>query len=193
MAIKKTNFRATAGAQFNTKKVDVYGAALVKIAEKYGEEVTPRVILDESRNPKSDLNEIFQWDNDVAAENWRTQQARTLIGCIQIKILIGGDEMWVPVLESVKRRIIIKDETTGKETTKTERVYVTIKRVMGDRHVRDQITNDAMRLFRAAAEHIVKVASITKAPEKRRRLQELADQLGEIVDEVVSIIGGKRG
>lgn len=52
-----------------------------KVAEEImaiGDEVTPEEVVNEARNPDSELHKCFEWNNDIAAEQWRKQQARKL-------------------------------------------------------------------------------------------------------------------
>lgn len=45
-----------------------------------GETATPQEIVDYARaNPESELNKCFDWDDQIAAEKWRKQQARIIV------------------------------------------------------------------------------------------------------------------
>ena len=44
-----------------------------------GESATPQQILDYARNPESELHKCFEWDDSVAAELYRLQQARIVV------------------------------------------------------------------------------------------------------------------
>ena len=44
-----------------------------------GESATPKQILDYARNPDTELHKCFEWDDSVAAEKYRLQQARTVV------------------------------------------------------------------------------------------------------------------
>ena len=43
------------------------------------DQITPENVLEAARNEKSELHKCFEWDNSVAAEKWRLQQARAVI------------------------------------------------------------------------------------------------------------------
>lgn len=51
--------------------------------EKQGE-LSPRTLLDASREANSPLHEYFDWDDTTAAEKWRLEQARVLIANVRI-------------------------------------------------------------------------------------------------------------
>lgn len=44
-----------------------------------GETATPEQILDKARDPDTELHKCFDWDDRVAAEKWRLQQARQIV------------------------------------------------------------------------------------------------------------------
>lgn len=44
-----------------------------------GEEATAKQILDYARDENTELHKCFEWDDSVAAERWRQQQARVLV------------------------------------------------------------------------------------------------------------------
>lgn len=44
-----------------------------------GETATPKQILDFARNPDAELHKCFEWDDSIAAEHYRLQQARMVV------------------------------------------------------------------------------------------------------------------
>lgn len=44
-----------------------------------GEKSTPQQILDKARDPTTELHRCFEWDDSVAAEKYRLQQARKIV------------------------------------------------------------------------------------------------------------------
>ena len=64
-------------------KVDLYGGKVnaEKVYEELGEKnQTPEEIVEMARNnPDSELHRCFEWNNDIAAEKYRLQQARTIM------------------------------------------------------------------------------------------------------------------
>lgn len=59
------------------------GPVLEAIREEKGK-LTARDVVDEARSKKSPLHKAFEWDNEVAAEQFRLEQARSMIRSIQI-------------------------------------------------------------------------------------------------------------
>src|SRR5690606_20827102 len=67
------------------KSVDaqVAGETLEAIREKAGA-ITPHNVVDESRPSNAPLHPYFEWDDTVAAEQWRLEQARGLIQSVVV-------------------------------------------------------------------------------------------------------------
>lgn len=55
-----------------------------EIAE-IGESATPQEILEKGRDPETELHKCFEWDDTVAAEKYRIQQARQIVCCLVIR------------------------------------------------------------------------------------------------------------
>ena len=55
-----------------------------KIIEKNGGLITPHILLEESRKPKTPLYNYFEWDDKVAAEHYRLKQARFVLNNIEV-------------------------------------------------------------------------------------------------------------
>lgn len=55
--------------------------------------VTPEEIVEVARNPKHPLHDAFEWDDSIAAEKWRLDQARVLIRTVQVVITVRDIEI----------------------------------------------------------------------------------------------------
>ena len=56
---------------------------LEQIKEQRGR-LTPNIVVDEARDPSHPLHHRFEWDDSVAGESWRREQARKLIREVEI-------------------------------------------------------------------------------------------------------------
>jgi hypothetical protein len=66
----------------------LFHADAQKVADEIseiGDSATPKEILDKARDSNTELHKCFTWDNDVAAERWRLQQARQIVCCLVVK------------------------------------------------------------------------------------------------------------
>lgn len=61
------------------------GEALEIIGAKAGGRLQPGAVVDAARDRKSALHPFFEWDNQIAAEAYRLDQARGLIRCIHVE------------------------------------------------------------------------------------------------------------
>lgn len=62
----------------------IAGEELEKIESRDGE-ITPRAVVEEARPEGSKLHNVFEWDNEKAAEQYRLTQASHFIRCIVVK------------------------------------------------------------------------------------------------------------
>lgn len=61
-------------------------AELERIREKRGE-LKPEYVVEESKDEQAVLHKCFQWDDTIAAQMWRKEQARQLIKNITVTIV----------------------------------------------------------------------------------------------------------
>ena len=61
---------------------NIAGAVMEKLAEEG--RLTPRNLVDESRDKDAPLHQEFEWDDSVAAENYREEQARGMIRFLEV-------------------------------------------------------------------------------------------------------------
>lgn len=53
--------------------------------ESLGNDVTPTEILEKAKDDTTELHKCFEWEDSVAAEKWRLQQARMIVCHLVIK------------------------------------------------------------------------------------------------------------
>ena len=63
----------------------VVGKHFEKIEKKYGE-VNSQNVLESARSEKSPIHNLFEWDDSVAAEQYRLNQAGLLIRNLQVEV-----------------------------------------------------------------------------------------------------------
>lgn len=63
----------------------LFKANAQKVYEEIGDtSISPEEVLEKARNEKSELHKCFEWDDSVAAEKFRLQQARQIIQLLVI-------------------------------------------------------------------------------------------------------------
>ena len=75
---------------------------LERIERTYGR-LTAENILSESRNPLAILHNLFNWDDEQAAEMYRMNQARTILNNIQVRTISNGSPKIIGVYEVINR------------------------------------------------------------------------------------------
>jgi phage pi2 protein 07 len=68
------------------ERIDV----LLRLKKESG--LTAESVIAEAKKKKSPLHELFEWDDTIAGEKWRLQQARVFIN--EVKILIDTKEYY---------------------------------------------------------------------------------------------------
>ncbi len=71
----------------------IFKADPQKCFEEIGDKsVSPEEVLNKARNEKSELHKCFEWNDGIAAEKYRLQQARMIINLLVIKTENKGNE-----------------------------------------------------------------------------------------------------
>ena len=78
------------GYRPSLKDPQVVGDRLQELRDKYGA-LTPGIVLKDAKAKKSILHGAFEWDDSVAAKNWRLHTARNLIRSV-VTIESDADE-----------------------------------------------------------------------------------------------------
>lgn len=149
--------------KYTDEKAQMYGEYLDALAKKHGGTLTPKQVVDSARNPKSLIHNLFDWDNDEAAEKYRLFQARMFVNQIDVEITVEGRQE--PL--SVACRVSVKDENN-------ERKYIDTEVAMQDDIMRETILNNCLR-------------DLNNWNKKYKKLQELADAMENIQPEVSKI------
>lgn len=100
------------------------GEELHKIAERDGG-IEPQVVVDDSKPPSAPLHKCFTWDNSLAANKFRVNEARKLTGSVMtvlfeekepqpgdnefINVRIDGERKYVP------QEVVFKDEDLSQQ------------------------------------------------------------------------------
>lgn len=113
----------------------VVGEQLEAIRVRSGGELTARMVLEEARNEASPLHDGFEWDDEVAAEQWREGQARHMITTITV-VPVADKAGAAPVRAFVS---VVRDE---------RRSFTSITHAMSDDELRRQVLAQAWEELR---------------------------------------------
>lgn len=103
---------------------------LERIRKKHGT-LKPEIVIEESAPVDSVLHKCFQWDDTIAAYQWRKEQARKLI--TNITVLVVNQDVTYKVRAMVN---VTKDESVG-------RSYIPITEAIHDDSAYKDLLNQA--------------------------------------------------
>lgn len=98
--------------------------------------LTPRALVNASRRKNAVLHDLFEWDNEIAAEKYRETQASYLIRSIEV--VSAG------ISEPVRAFVSV---TANEE--KTERTYINVERALSINGTREEVLAIALAELKA--------------------------------------------
>lgn len=108
---------------------NIVGKELEEIEKKHGA-VTANLLLDRARSQKSKLHSLFEWDDTVAAEQYRLHQARQIITAVAI------------VMEETKEPLTIRAFSNVGEKNKGS--FITTAKALNDEETRSIVLKHAL-------------------------------------------------
>ena len=102
----------------------------LKHIEKVSGSLTPESVVDAARDPLSPLHNRFCWDDGVAAEAYRRQQAITLIGTVKVFF--------------ENKHLQAFHNVTVKVGTEQRGVYLGLNEILSDSDLHDQVLERAL-------------------------------------------------
>lgn len=122
------------GVQFKVE-AQVAADTIRRLQRSLGTEtVTAKDLLDASRDENAPLHSCFEWDNSIAAEQYRIEQARKIIGGITIQY-INDDKPSTPM------RLFINVEP---QAPKRQGAFASLDIVLKNPTYREQALNNAL-------------------------------------------------
>ena len=75
-------YLAERGSRLSTEAVNILGERFVTLAER--DRLTPEEVVNDARPDDSPIHPYFEWDDSVAAEKWRREQAGFYLRTIEV-------------------------------------------------------------------------------------------------------------
>ncbi len=104
-------------------------------------EITPKIVLDSARSEDSLLHPCFEWNDGVAAEKYRENQARFLIRNLVVKVEQDDSP---PQAVRAYVNVVTDTEKAGS--------FIAVKTAMDDSEMRAQVLKNALRELQAFQE-----------------------------------------
>lgn len=117
----------------------IAGKELERIAVRDGD-VVPLTIVQESREPQAPLHEHFEWDDTVAAESYREDEARKLIRSLVVVHVRNDTEDELPPVRALVR---VTDAPLDLYEMTEPKHYTSIAKVMSNDDLRDRYVRQA--------------------------------------------------
>ncbi len=119
-------FGPVEGSRLSKSRAEKCGNAIYRLIEEIGEGITTSDVVEASKSRKTqpDLHEEFDWDNELAADKWRHQQAGYLLRSINV---VYSEDFQEPIRAFV-------DISPAAQTT--EHLYVHVKEALSDKETR---------------------------------------------------------
>jgi hypothetical protein len=134
------------------------GRELERIKDQNYGDLSAPLVVDEARPEDAVLHPAFEWDNFVAAEKHREDQARRLIRSVRIVEQSESDD------DRDEPETTIAYVSVGSPTEGGSR-YVTTARALSDEDMRERVLHDAikgLRAWRARYGQLSELAAIIK-------------------------------
>jgi hypothetical protein len=143
------------GGHFGKVTAQATGERLECLRETHGT-LTAELVVDDARNPKAVLHPAFEWRDEVAAEEFRKEQARSLIRSV---VVVPNDASEDTPL--VRAFVVVGD--VG------DLSYTSMHVAMADETMRQQIVARALRelrQFQAKYSELTELAEVFAAANK---------------------------
>ena len=127
---------------------EVFGSEIAGLARTGS--ATPDALVDAAWPKDSPLHEAFTWDNSLAAEKWRLEEARCIIRALVTVEIIDGSEQEIRAFVSVQ-----PDEAES-------RIYHPIKAALSDKRYYQQVLDNGLRDAGAYADKYRSIRELSK-------------------------------
>lgn len=153
---RRVEYSFRAGSPFPKDKAQTVGIALEDVQRTKGTlGIQPTDVVEAAVSPASPLHEFFEWDDTVAAQEYRVVQARHLLGAIKVTILDVTPE-------GQPMRLFLNLTPADGD----DRAYIPAVTVLSDAAMRGQIVEQALaeaESWRRRYEHLDELRRIFDA------------------------------
>ena len=119
----------------NAKRADAQkiGETLTAIKEQTKGRFNSKVVLDAARDKSNYLHRFFEWHDTIAADKYRQEQARELVGCIDIvETKKGKEQPPMPAFVSLIERNGRQYRTVGEVLDSAELQAIALRQAESD-------------------------------------------------------------
>lgn len=125
--MSKSIFRAVPGSHVSNKKAQLLGPVIQQLRNE--KRLGRDGLVSEARAKSSPIHDLFDWDNNSAAEKYRLEQAGKYLAAVEIVVAQGK------VRAPIRFAYAIRGEKDAME-------WVTVEDIRGDRDLARRIQNE---------------------------------------------------
>jgi len=137
----KRKFIAKNTSMFPKEKVQLFGEYLWAKQEQIGRPLEPVDVVRDAESKLSPLHECFEWDDSIAAGQWRLVQARQLLNHIEVVIEMPNSETGHI---RAFHHVFVDAESESESESLAKSGYVNIEEVIGNPEYHAQIIKRAV-------------------------------------------------
>lgn len=128
----RKKFKYVSAGKFNDETANAIGIRIERIKKRTGKQiVTPKEIVQDARDSTSPYHNLFTWDDSIAGEKYREEEARLILrSIVEVRIVAG-------VQKDVRTFVNIISE-------EGERGYATLSEIEFKPQLMNQVIVDAL-------------------------------------------------
>lgn len=133
------------------------GEELERIRTKHNGRLEPEWVVHNAKSPRNPLHDLFEWDDNVAAQNYRVDQARQVIRSVEVVV----EE--APELKPTRAFVSVVQERS--------RAYTSVSHAMSDEDLRKQVLVQAfmeLEAWRKRYAELIELAGVFAAIDQAR-------------------------
>lgn len=133
------------------------GEELERIRTKHNGRLEPEWVVHNAKSPHNPLHDLFEWDDNVAAQNYRVDQARAVIRSLEVVI------EQAPEAKPIRAFVSVVQER--------DRSYTSVQHAMSDSDLRKQVLMQALtelEAWRKRYAELVELATVFAAIDEAR-------------------------
>lgn len=164
-------YKPVEGSSLSVEQAQRYGERIAALEEEFGG-VGTSVIVQDAKKEDSPLHNYFEWDDQVAANEYRTEQARYLLRHINVVVRKpDGQEEEVRAFHSVTAKVITP-AVNGQGSN-----FVSLQSALSDEEWRQEIIGKAFKELESWRRRYATYKELAKAVEAVERAIKLKEKV----------------
>lgn len=150
--MKKIAYKPAPGSHMSLAKAQRYGPVLERMQKE--NRLRKKEVVNEARPSESPLHDGFEWDDGVAAEKHREEQASLLIRSVRVVVIDTATS------EEISVRAFV---AVGPPDRKVERNYLSLGRAISDEEAWETVLHDIQTWLSSAQRKLTQFGKVEEA------------------------------